>query len=182
MHTSKSNYYRSKTYLLNQWMDLMYLSTLDLPRSLISESRTSASSSSQVSMASPTCTCPVHSQPMYVLTLYTDSPRTCTHPIHSQPMYVCTLFTESLRTCTHPIHRQPMYALENRVFCIRCNSENFVVNPLCYLRRSPLQMYPQVFTISFTQENRYPICTSVCLMSELCLLFISSCILTLSLF
>jgi hypothetical protein len=86
MHTSKSNYYRSKTYLLNQWMDLMYLSTLDLPGSLISESRTSASSSSQVSMASPTCTHPVHSQPVYVLTLYTDT-----------RVHVCTLYTASPR-------------------------------------------------------------------------------------
>jgi hypothetical protein len=138
----------------------MYLSTLDLPGSLISESRTSASSSSQVSMALSTCTHPIHSQPAYVRTLYTDNPRTCTHPIHSHP--VCTHpIHRQPRTCTHPIHRQPAYASENRVFCIRCNSENFVVNPSCYLRRSPLQMYPQVFTISFTQENRYTICTSV---------------------
>jgi hypothetical protein len=163
-------------------MDLMYLSTLDLPGSLISESRTSTSSSSQVSMASPTCTHTVHSQPAYVLTLYTDISRTCMHPIHSHPTYVHTLFIDNPRTCTHPIHRQPAYASENRVFCIRCNSENFIVNPSCYLRRSPLQMYPQVFTIGFTQENRYIICTSVSLMSELCLLFISSCSLTLSLF
>jgi hypothetical protein len=84
--------------------------------SLISESRTSASSSSQVSMALPTCTHPVHSQPAYVHTLCTMSPRTCTHPIHSQPAYVRTLYTASLRTCTHPIHRQPTYASENRVF------------------------------------------------------------------
>jgi hypothetical protein len=138
MHTSKSNYYRSKTYLLNQWIDLMYLSTLDLPRSLISEYRTSASSSSQVSMASPTCTHPVHNQLAYVLTLYTDSPHTCTHPIHSQPMYVRTLFIDSPRTCTHPIHRQPVYASEYRFFGIRSNSENFVINPSYYLRHFPL--------------------------------------------
>jgi hypothetical protein len=160
----------------------MYLSTLDLPGSLISESRTSASSSSQVSMALPTCTHPIHSQPAYIRTLYIDIPCTCMHPIHSQPAYVRTLFIDNPHTCTHPIHRQPAYASKNRVFCIHCNSENFVVNPSCYLRRSPLQMYPQVFTIIFTQENRYTICTSVSLMSELCLLFISSCSLTLSLF
>jgi hypothetical protein len=160
----------------------MYLSTLDLPGSLISESITSSSSSSQVSMALPTCTHPIHSQPTYVRTLFTDSPRTCTHPIHSQLAYVRTLFTNNLRTCTHPIHRQPMYASKNRVFYICCNSENSVFNPSCYLRRSPLHMYPQVFTISFTQENIYTICTSVSLMSEFYLLFISSCSLTLSLF
>ena len=79
--------HRNKTYLLNQWMDLMYLSTLDLPGSLISECRTSASSSSQVSMALPTCTHPVHSQPTYVCTLYIDSPR-----------IVCTLYTDNPRT------------------------------------------------------------------------------------
>jgi hypothetical protein len=115
--------HRNKTYLLNQWMDLMYLSTLDLPGSLISESRTSALSSSQVSW--------LH---QHVLTLYTTNPR----------MY--SPYTQTTRICTHPIHRQT-YALENRVLC---ESENFVVNPSCYLRRSPLQMYPQVFTRSFT--------------------------------
>jgi hypothetical protein len=137
-------------------MDLMYLSTLDLPGSLISESRTSAPSSSQVSWLY-----------QHVLTLYTVSPHTYSP------------YTQISHVHTHPIHRQPVYASENRVFC---ESENFAVNPSCYLRRSPLQMYPQVFTRSFTQENRYTICTSVCLMSELCLLFISSCSLTLSLF
>jgi hypothetical protein len=84
-------------------MDLMYLSTLDLPGSLISESRTSASSSSQVSMALSTCTHPIHSQPAYVRTLYTDNPRTCTHPIHNQPAYVCTLFTDN------PVHVLTLY-------------------------------------------------------------------------
>jgi hypothetical protein len=163
-------------------MDLMYLSTLDLPRILISESRTFASSSSQVSIALSTCNHPIHSQPAYILTLFTDNPRTCTHPIHSQPTYVCTLFTDSPRTCTHPIHRQPAYTSENMFFCIRCNSENFFVNSSCYLKCLPLQKYPQAFTIRFTQENRYTICTSVSLMSKLCLLFISSCSLTLSLF
>jgi hypothetical protein len=69
-----------------------------------------------------------------------------THPIHRHLVY------------THPIHRQPAYAQENRVFC---KSENFPVNPLCYLKRSPLQMYPQIFTRIFSQENRYTICTSV---------------------
>jgi hypothetical protein len=75
-------------YLLKQWMDLMYLSTLDLPGSLISESRTFVSSSSQVSMALPTYTHPVHNQPTYVCTLYTNSPRT----IH-------TLYTNN--SCMH---------------------------------------------------------------------------------
>jgi hypothetical protein len=116
-------------------MDLMYLSTLDLPGSLISESRTSAPSSSQVSWLY-----------QHVLTLYTVHPHT--YSPYTQPAHVHT----------HPIHRQPAYASENRVFC---ESENFTVNPSCYLRRSPLQMYPQVFTRSFTQENRYTICTSV---------------------
>jgi hypothetical protein len=160
----------------------MYLSTLDLPGILISESRTSASSSSQVSMALSKCTHPIHIHPTYVRTLYTDNPHRCKHPIHNQPTYVCTLFTENPCTCSHPIHRHPVYNSENRVFCIRCNSKNFIVNPSFYLRRSPLHMYPQVFTISFTEENRYTICKSVYLMSELCLLFISSCSLTLSLF
>jgi hypothetical protein len=120
---------------LNQWMDLMYMSTLDLPGSLILESRTSAPSSSQVSWLY-----------QHVLTLYTVSP--CTYSPYTQP------------TCihTHPIHRHPAYASKNMVFY---ESENFFVNPLCYLRRSPLQMYPQVFTRIFTQENRYKICTSV---------------------
>jgi hypothetical protein len=135
----------------------MYLSTLDLPGSLISESRTSASSSSQVSMALPTCTHPVHNQPTYVRSLYTDNPRT-----------VCTLYTDNPR-----MPQKIGFSVNPRISS---------VNPSCYLRRSPLQMYPQVFTRSFTQENRYTICTSVCLMSELCLLFISSCSLTLSLF
>jgi hypothetical protein len=67
-------------------MDLMYLSTLDLLGSLISESRTSASSSSQVSMALPTCTHPVHNQSAYVCSLYTDNP--CT---------VRTLYTDNPR-------------------------------------------------------------------------------------
>jgi hypothetical protein len=134
----------------------MYLSTLDLPGSLISESRTSAPSSSQVSWLY-----------QHVLTLYTASPHTYSP------------YTQPVRVHMHPIHRQPAYASENRVFY---ESENFVVNPSCYLICSPLHMYPQVFTRIFTQENRYTICTSVCLMSELCLLFISSCSLTLSLF
>jgi hypothetical protein len=144
----------------------MYLSTLYLPGSLISESRTSASSSSQVSMDLPTCTHPVHIQPTY------NSACTQIVHIHSSRMritqHVCTLYTDNL--CTP----------QKIGFCY--NSENFIVNPSCYLRRSPLQMYPQVFTRSFTQENRYTICTSVCIMSEICLLFISSCSLTLSLF
>ena len=55
-------------------MDLMYLSNLDLPGSLTLESRTSASSSSQVSMALPTCTHPVHIQPAYVCSLYKNNP------------------------------------------------------------------------------------------------------------
>jgi hypothetical protein len=83
-------------------MDLMYLSTLDLPGSLISESRTSASSSSQVSMTLSTCTLPIHRQPVY-----------CTHPVHRQLTY------------THPIHRQPAYAPENRVFLYSHNSREF---------------------------------------------------------
>jgi hypothetical protein len=138
----------------------MYLSTLDLPGSLISESRTSAPSSSQVSWLY-----------QHILTLYTVIPRT--YSPYTQP----TACIPSMYM--HPIHRQPAYASENGVFY---KSENFSVNPSCYLRRSLLQMYPQVFTRRFTQENRYTKCTSVCLMSELCLLFISSCSLTLSLF
>jgi hypothetical protein len=160
----------------------MYLSTLDLPRSLISEYKTSTSSSSQVSMDLSTCTHPIHNKSVYIHTLDTNNLHTCTHPIHIQTTYVCTLFIDNPRTCAHPIHRHPMYTSKNRVFCICCNSENFTVNPLCYLKCLPLQMYPQVFTIRFTQENRYTICPSVSLMSELCLLFISSCSLTLSLF
>jgi hypothetical protein len=50
--------HRNKTYLLNQWIDLMYLNTVDLPRSLILESITFASSPSQVYMALPICTHP----------------------------------------------------------------------------------------------------------------------------
>jgi hypothetical protein len=130
-------------------------------------------------MALSTCTHPIHNQPAYVLTLYTNNPRTCTHPIHSQLAYIHTLYTTNPCTCTHPIHRQPTYASENRVFY---ESENFSINPSCYLRRSPLHMYPQVFTRIFTQENRYTIRTSVFLMSDLCFLFICSCSLTLSLF
>jgi hypothetical protein len=84
---------------LNQWIDLMYLSSLDLPGSLISESRTSAPSSSQVSW---------HYQ--HVLTLYTVNPRT--YSPYTQPTYIHT----------HPIHRQPTYASENRVLC---ESKNF---------------------------------------------------------
>jgi hypothetical protein len=68
-------------------MDLMYLSTLDLPGSLILESRTSTYSCFQVSMALPTCTHPVHSQHVYVFTLYTDNP----HIVH-------TLYKDSSRT------------------------------------------------------------------------------------
>jgi hypothetical protein len=89
---------RNKTYNLNQWMDMMYLSILDLPGSLISESRPSVSSSSQVSMALPTCNHLIHSQPTYVCTLFTDSPRTCMIP-----------YTQPARLCTHPIHTQPTY-------------------------------------------------------------------------
>jgi hypothetical protein len=148
--------HRKKTYLLNQWMDMMYLSTLDLPRSLISESRTFSPSSSQVSWIY-----------QHISTLYTANPRTYSP------------YTQPTRVHMHPIHRQLVYASKNRVFC---ESKNFSVNPSCYLRRSPLQMYPQVFTRSFTQGNRYTICTSVCIVSELYLLFIYSCSLTLSLF
>jgi hypothetical protein len=107
---------------------------------------------------------------------------TYTHPIHSQPTYILTLYTAIPRITsmyTHPIHKHLAYVSENGVFY---KSENFAVNPSCYLRCSLLQMYPQVFTRSFAQENRYTKCTSVFLMSELCLLFISSCSITLSLF
>jgi hypothetical protein len=106
--------HRNKTYLLNQWMDLMYLSTLDLPGSLISESRTSASSSLQVSMDLPTCThpntLPIPCITQHVRTLYTDNPhitQTCTQLVHRQPTYNST--------CTHLVHRQPTYTSENRV-------------------------------------------------------------------
>jgi hypothetical protein len=74
-------------------MDLMYLSTLDLPGSLISESRTSAPSYSQVSWLY-----------QHVLTLYIVSPHT--YSPYTQPAHVHT----------HPICRQPMYASENKVF------------------------------------------------------------------
>jgi hypothetical protein len=58
----------------------MYLSTVDLPGSLISESRTFASSSSQVYMDLPTCTHP-NTLPAHVRThLNTLSTRVCTHP------------------------------------------------------------------------------------------------------
>jgi hypothetical protein len=68
-------------------MDLMYLSTLDLPGSLISESRTSAPSSSQVSWLY-----------QHVLTLYTVNP--CTYSPYTQPARVylqCihTLYTDN---------------------------------------------------------------------------------------
>jgi hypothetical protein len=119
----------------------MYMNTLDLPGSLILESRTYAPSSSQVSWLY-----------QHVLILYIVSSRT--YSPYTQPSHVHT----------HPIHRQHAYALENRVFC---ESNNFTVNPSCYLRRSPLQIYPQVFTRRFTQENRYTICTRVYLMSDL---------------
>jgi hypothetical protein len=143
-------------------MDLMYLSILDLLGSFISESRTSTSSSSQASMDLSTCTHPIHSHPTYVRTLYIESPCTCMHPIHSQPVYVHIVFIDNPRTCTYPIHRQPAYASKNRVFCIRCNSENFSINPSCYLIYSPLQMFPQVFTIRFTQEYIYIKYLQVC--------------------
>jgi hypothetical protein len=68
-------------------MDLMYLTTLELHGSLISESRTSAPSSSQVSWLY-----------QHVLTLYTFSP--CTYSPYTQPARVylqCirTLYTNS---------------------------------------------------------------------------------------
>ena len=64
--------HRNKTYLLNQWIDLMYLITVDLPESLISKYRTSSYSYFQFSMALPTCTHPIHCQPTYA--------SVCTHP------------------------------------------------------------------------------------------------------
>jgi hypothetical protein len=144
-------------------MDLMYLSTLDLPGSLISESRTSAPSSSQVSWLY-----------QHVLTLYTSSPRTYSPYTQTAHIHVHTLYTAIPR-----IHNQPTYAPYTQPTRIRVltlytdnprtpqkigfsvNLRISSVNPSCYLRRSPLHMYPQVFTRSFTQENRYTICTSV---------------------
>jgi hypothetical protein len=70
-------------------MDLMYLSTLDLPGSLISESRTSAPSSSQVSWLY-----------QHVLTLYTVIPRTYspyTQPTHVYLQCIRTLYTDNPR-------------------------------------------------------------------------------------
>jgi hypothetical protein len=77
-------------------MDLMYLSTLDLPGSLISESRTSAPSSSQVSWLY-----------QHVLTLYTASPRTYSPYTQTTRVRVRTLYTASPRTYapyTQPAH------------------------------------------------------------------------------
>jgi hypothetical protein len=63
-------------------MDLMYLSTLDLPGSLILESRTFSSSSSQVSWIY-----------QHVLTLYTSNPRTYSPYTQTTRVHVCTLYT-----------------------------------------------------------------------------------------
>jgi hypothetical protein len=135
----------------------MYLSTLDLPGSLISESRTSASSSSQVSMALPTCTHPVHNQPAYVRSLYTDNPRT-----------VRTLYTDNPR-----MPQKIGFSVNLRISSSTLRATSDVRHFRC------IHKYLQE---ALHKKNRYTICTSVSLMSELCLLFISSCSLTLSLF
>jgi hypothetical protein len=79
-------------------MDLMYLSTLDLPGSLISESRTSPSSSSQVSMDLSTCTDLIHSHPTYVWIIYTTSLRMYAPYSQTTRVHVLTLYTDSPRT------------------------------------------------------------------------------------
>jgi hypothetical protein len=58
----------------------MYPITVDLPRSLILESRTSASSFSQVSMALPTCMHPNTLSACVCTQPNTLSSHVCTHP------------------------------------------------------------------------------------------------------
>ena len=88
IHQNPTNH-RNKAYLLNQWIDLMYLIPVDLPGILISESRTSTSSYSQVYMDLPSC--------MHLIIL---SYRICTHPII---LLSCV--------CIHPIVLLPRVCL-----------------------------------------------------------------------
>jgi hypothetical protein len=140
---------------LNQWIDLMYLSTLDLLGNLISESRTSVPSSSQVSWLY-----------QHVFTLYTVSPRTYSP------------FTQLARVCTHPIHRQPAYASENSfLWILEFFCQPFVLPQMFSTSYASTSIYKKLYTQKYIY-NMY----KCVFMSELCLLFISSCSLTLSLF
>jgi hypothetical protein len=80
----------------------MYLSTLDLPGSLISESRTYAPSSSQVSWLY-----------QHILTLYTVNP--CTYSPYTQLTHVylqciCTLYTDNPR-----MHQKMGFSVNPRI-------------------------------------------------------------------
>jgi hypothetical protein len=129
-------------------MDLMYLSTLDLFGSLILESRTSAYSSSQVSMDLPTCTHPVHNHPTYLCSLYT-----------SNPCIVCTLYTDI--SCTP---QKIGFSISLRISSSTLRATSDVHHFRC------IHKYLHEY---LHKKNRYTIRTSVSLMSELCFLFVS---------
>jgi hypothetical protein len=98
----------------------MYRSIVDLHGILILESRTSASSSLQVSMDLSTCTHP------NTLSAYVHMhPNTLPARVLYAPYYIVS-------PCTP--HKLGF-------FCIRCNSETFTVNPSYYLILSQLHMY-----------------------------------------
>jgi hypothetical protein len=78
----------------------MYLSTLDIPGSLISESRTFAPSSSQVSWLY-----------QHVLTLYTASPRTYSPYTQTTRVHVHTLYIASPHTYTPYTHITHIHVL-----------------------------------------------------------------------
>ena len=83
-------------------MDLMYLSTLDLPGSLISESRTSAPSSSQVSWLY-----------QHILTLYTVNSRI--HSPYTQPSRVYLQCIRTLYTDNPRMHQKMGFFVNLRI-------------------------------------------------------------------
>jgi hypothetical protein len=135
-------------------MDLMYLSTLDLPGSLISESRTSTPSSSQVSWLY-----------QHILTLYTVIPHTYspyTQPAHVYLQCICTLYTDN--PC---MHRTMGFSINPIIFLSTLHATLGV----CYFRC--IHKYLQeVLHKKIDIQN----------VQVYFLLFISSCSLTLSLF
>jgi hypothetical protein len=69
------------------------------------------------------------------------------HPIHSH--------THVYLQCIHALYTDnPCTTPENRVFC---ESENFLVNPSCYLRRSPLQMYHVALHFPYFRASSFKI-------------------------
>jgi hypothetical protein len=147
----------------------MYLSTLEVPGSLISESRTSASSSSQVSMTLSACTLPIHRQPC-IRTLYTDNPHgsdVLYTPYTQDISCICTLYTDS--PCTH---QKIGFSINPRILSSTLHATSNVRYFKCIHKYLQEALHKKI-DIQYVQ---------VCFMSELCLLFISSCSLTLSLF